>query len=129
MTARVSSSLEQSQNNIHTGNSGILVTKDLLGNLSKAKADLEFEGGIEAQKCSSSSPKSPLSDGKTKNPLTDFLKDSKLQDLNFPPINLFDEMTTSLDLKLQSVRPKAFTKASAHWTRSNTPWKEQKKEP
>ncbi|XP_038996594.1 uncharacterized protein LOC120121261 isoform X2 [Hibiscus syriacus] len=102
MTARVSSSLEQSQNNIHTGNSGILVTKDLLGNLSKAKADLEFEGGIEAQKCSSSSPKSPLSDGKTKNPLTDFLKDSKLQDLNFPPINLFDEMTTSLDLKLQS---------------------------
>ncbi|XP_038996593.1 uncharacterized protein LOC120121261 isoform X1 [Hibiscus syriacus] len=45
MTARVSSSLEQSQNNIHTGNSGILVTKDLLGNLSKAKADLEFEAG------------------------------------------------------------------------------------
>ncbi|KAE8667189.1 putative SAUR-like auxin-responsive protein family [Hibiscus syriacus] len=101
MTAQVSSSLEQ-QNKIHTGNSGILITKDLLGNLSKAKADLEFKGGREAQKCSSSSPKSPLSDGKANNPLPDFLKDSKIQDLNFPPVNLFDEMTTSLDLKLQS---------------------------
>ncbi|KAE8719969.1 putative SAUR-like auxin-responsive protein family [Hibiscus syriacus] len=117
MAAQVSSSLvrvlsghmeEQQQNKIHAGNSDILITKDLLGNLSKAKTDLEFKvtGKIEAQKCSSSSssasPKSPLSDGKGKDPLPNFLQDSKLQDLNFPPINLFEEMTTSLDLKLQS---------------------------
>ncbi|KAE8696352.1 putative SAUR-like auxin-responsive protein family [Hibiscus syriacus] len=117
MAAQVSSSLvrvlsghmeEQQQNKIHTGNSDILITKDLLGNLSKAKTDLEFKatGKVEARNCSSSplssSPKSPLSDGKGKNPLPNFLQDSKLQDLNFPPINLFEEMTTSLDLKLQS---------------------------
>ncbi|KAK8608258.1 hypothetical protein V6N13_023685 [Hibiscus sabdariffa] len=109
MTAQVSSSLEQPQHKIHAaGNSDILITKDLLGNLSKAKADLEFKaaGKIEAEKCSSSSPKSPLSDGEgKKNPLLNFLPDSKLQDLNFPPLNLFDEMPTSLDLKLQSCSP------------------------
>ncbi|XP_039009146.1 uncharacterized protein LOC120137482 [Hibiscus syriacus] len=97
MAAQVSSSLvrvlsghmeEQQQNKIHTGNSDILITKDLLGNLSKAKTDLEF--------------KATGKDGKGKNPLPNFLQDSKLQDLNFPPINLFEEMTTSLDLKLQS---------------------------
>ncbi|MBA0779242.1 hypothetical protein Gotri_003512 [Gossypium trilobum] len=79
MTAQVSSSLVRvlsgHMEEQHAGNSDILITKDLLGNLSNAKPttpkaiDLEF----------------------------------KLQDLNFPPINLFDEMTTtSLDLKLQS---------------------------
>ncbi|GMI93633.1 hypothetical protein HRI_003032600 [Hibiscus trionum] len=93
---------------VSSSNSDILITKDLLGNLSKAKADLEFKatGKTEAQKFSSppssTSPKSPLSDGKNKHPLPSFLRDSKLQDLNFPPPNLFDEMTTSLDLKLQS---------------------------
>ncbi|KAG4178527.1 hypothetical protein ERO13_A10G048700v2 [Gossypium hirsutum] len=130
MTAQVSSSLVRvlsgHMEEQHAGNSDILITKDLLGNLSNAKPttpkaiDLEFKGGrVEAQKCSSSSspsasassPKSPLSakgsaspDGKSfKTPLSNFLQDSKLQDLNFPPINLFDEMTTtSLDLKLQS---------------------------
>ncbi|KAK8618656.1 hypothetical protein V6N13_132641 [Hibiscus sabdariffa] len=100
MTAQVSSSLEQPQHKIHAaGNSDILITKDLLGNLSKAKADLEFmaAGKIEAEK----SPLSSDGEGK-KNPLLNFLPDSKLQDLNFPPLNLFDEMPTSLDLKLQS---------------------------
>ncbi|GMI77813.1 hypothetical protein HRI_001450600 [Hibiscus trionum] len=94
MTAQVSSSLEQPQNKIHTGNSDILITKDLLANLSKPKADLEFKAGgkVEAQ----------FSDGEGKNLLMNFLADSKLQDLNFPPHNLFDEMPTSLDLKLQS---------------------------
>ncbi|KAK8524709.1 hypothetical protein V6N13_015721 [Hibiscus sabdariffa] len=79
---------EQPQTMIHSGNSDILITKDLLGNLSKAKADLEFKAAGKV--------------GKGKNPLPNFLRDSKLQDLNFPPTNLFDEMTTSLDLKLQS---------------------------
>ncbi|KAL4387866.1 hypothetical protein GQ457_09G004670 [Hibiscus cannabinus] len=94
MAAQVSSSLvrvlsghmeEQPQTLIHSGNSDILITKDLLGNLSK---DLEFKAAGKV--------------GKGKNPLPNFLRDSKLQDLNFPPHNLFDEMTTSLDLKLQS---------------------------
>ncbi|KAK8664487.1 hypothetical protein V6N13_084276 [Hibiscus sabdariffa] len=97
MAAQVSSSLvrvlsghmeEQPQTLIHSGNSDILITKDLLGNLSNAKADLEFKATGKV--------------GKGKNPLPNFLRDSKLQDLNFPPPNLFDEMTTSLDLKLQS---------------------------
>ncbi|XWS12263.1 hypothetical protein CRYUN_Cryun37aG0074500 [Craigia yunnanensis] len=80
MVAEVSSSLVrllsghiEEQPQIHAGKSDILITKDLLGSLSKAATkdiDLEF----------------------------------KLQDLNFPPINFFEDMT-SLDLKLQSSTP------------------------
>ncbi|XVE51741.1 hypothetical protein DITRI_Ditri02bG0065000 [Diplodiscus trichospermus] len=110
---RVLSGHMEEQPQIHTGNSDILITKDLLGSLSKAAAskeiDLEFKAGkVQTQKCSS--PNSPLSasnssaDGKSKNQIPNSVEDSKLQDLNFPPINFFEDMT-SLDLKLHSSTP------------------------
>ncbi|XWS19964.1 hypothetical protein CRYUN_Cryun31cG0060900 [Craigia yunnanensis] len=125
MAAEVSSSLVrvlsghiEEQPQIHAGNSDILITKDLLGSLSKAAAtkeiDLEFKPGkVQTQKCSS--PKSPLSasasnssaDGKNKNQLPNSIQDSKFQDLNFPPINFFEDMT-SLDLKLQPLTPSRY---------------------
>ncbi|XVE88515.1 hypothetical protein DITRI_Ditri19aG0075400 [Diplodiscus trichospermus] len=123
MAAEVSSSLvrvlsghmeEKAQ--INGGNSDILITKDLLGSLSKAatkEMDLEFKPGkLQTQRCSSS-PKSPLSaassspDGKNKNQLPSSTQDSKVQDLNFPPINFFEDIT-SLDLKLQSSTPSRY---------------------
>ncbi|XVF25329.1 hypothetical protein REPUB_Repub13aG0204000 [Reevesia pubescens] len=116
---RVLSGHMEEQTQIHAGNSDILITKDLLGSLSKAatatkEIDLEFKTGkVQSQRCSSS-PKSPLSasatsspDGKNKNELPNSIKDSKLQDLNFPPINFFEDMT-SLDLKLQSSTPSCY---------------------
>ncbi|XP_022715402.1 uncharacterized protein LOC111274771 [Durio zibethinus] len=125
MAAEVSSSLVrvlsghmEEQPQIHAGNSDILITKDLLGSLSKAAAtkeiDLEFKPGkVQTQRCSSS-PKSPLSasassspDGKNKNQLPNSIQDSKLQDLNFPPINFFEDVT-SLDLMLQSSTPSRY---------------------
>ncbi|XWS18737.1 hypothetical protein CRYUN_Cryun32bG0070500 [Craigia yunnanensis] len=122
MAAEVSSSLVrvlsghmEEQPQIHAGNSDILITKDLLASLSKAatkEIDLEFKPGkVQTQRCSSS-PKSPLSasasspDGK-KNQLASSIQDSKLQDLNFPPINFFEDLN-SLDLKLQSSTPNRY---------------------
>ncbi|XWS12264.1 hypothetical protein CRYUN_Cryun37aG0074500 [Craigia yunnanensis] len=121
MVAEVSSSLVrllsghiEEQPQIHAGKSDILITKDLLGSLSKAATkdiDLEFKPGKVQTQRYSSSPKSPLSasassspDGKNENQLPNSIQDSKLQDLNFPPINFFEDMT-SLDLKLQSSTP------------------------
>ncbi|XP_022724624.1 uncharacterized protein LOC111281224 [Durio zibethinus] len=126
MAAEVSSSLVrvlnghiEEQPQIHAGNSDILMTKDLLGSLSKAatkEIDLEFKPGkVQTQRCNSL-PKSPLSasasassspDGKNKNQLPNSIQESKLQDLNFPPINFFEDMT-SLDLKLQSSSPSPY---------------------
>ncbi|XVF27183.1 hypothetical protein REPUB_Repub14bG0084800 [Reevesia pubescens] len=126
MAAEVSSSLVrvlsghmEEQPQIHAGNSDILITKDLLGSLSKAatstkEIDLEFKPGkVQTQRCSSS-PKSPLSasassspDGKKKKQLPYSFQDSKFQDLNFPPINFFEDMT-SLDLQLQSSTPSTY---------------------
>ncbi|XWS16079.1 hypothetical protein CRYUN_Cryun34aG0054800 [Craigia yunnanensis] len=97
---------------VHAGSSDILITKDLLGSLSKA--DFEFKPGkVQTQKCSS--PKSPIfssasnssAHGKNKNQLQNSIQDSKLQDLNFPAINFFEDMT-SLDLMLQSSTPSRY---------------------
>ncbi|XP_021295077.1 uncharacterized protein LOC110424746 [Herrania umbratica] len=123
MAADVSSSLVrvlnghiEEQPQIHAGNSDILITKDLLGSLSKAatkEIDLEFKPGkVQTERCRS--PKSPLSapasssspEGKSKNQLPNSFQDSKFQDLNFPPINFFED--TSLDLKLQSSTPSRY---------------------
>ncbi|XVF87028.1 hypothetical protein PTKIN_Ptkin18bG0087800 [Pterospermum kingtungense] len=95
----------------HSGNSDILITKDLLGSLSKSASTKEIDLEFKSQNWSS--PKSPLSSaaaaaapnsspaGNKKKQLPNSIEVSKLQDLNLPPINLFEDMTNSLDFKLQ----------------------------
>ncbi|XVF74190.1 hypothetical protein PTKIN_Ptkin13bG0090500 [Pterospermum kingtungense] len=109
---RVLSGHIEEQPQIHAGNSDILITKDLLGSLSEASTtttkdiDLEFKAGkVETQRCSSS-PNSPLSASASS--YSPDAKNSRLQDLNSPPlINFFEDMS-SLDLKLQSSTPSRY---------------------
>ncbi|XP_022720928.1 uncharacterized protein LOC111278588 isoform X2 [Durio zibethinus] len=111
--ARELSGHVEEQPQIHAGNSDSLITKDLLGSLSKADIQLQ---PLKVQTQKFSLHKSPLSesasncspDGKNKNWLPNTIQDSKLQNLNFPPISFFEDMT-SVDLKLlQSSTPSSY---------------------
>ncbi|GLU22562.1 hypothetical protein SLE2022_386280 [Rubroshorea leprosula] len=90
-----------------TGNSDILITRDLLGNLSNAKNremgfdELKWKNSTNKKEDESSQNSKNKKEDESSSSSCSSYSDSKVQDLNYPPKNFFlDE--NSLDLKLQS---------------------------